>query len=254
MVVIPSGAFWMGSPDGEGDADERPQTRVTLSAYCLDRTEVTVGAYQACVSSGSCPPIPTTVDWAGISDEQRTNGNSWCNGSRADRLTHPVNCVNWTMATTYCGWSGGRLPTEAEWEFAARGPEGRTFPWGESEPGPGLLNAAGGESTFANKLYQGSDGFPGTAPVGSFPAGASVYGALDLAGNVLEWTSSRYGAYPGGSVTNPGGPSSGEVRVIRGGAFNADARAWVRGAFRDRDSASVRRSNVGFRCARGVPR
>ena len=240
MVWIAGGAFWMGSPEGAGEDDERPMTRVTLDGFCLDRTEVTVAAYARCVSAGTCA-APETGDY-------------FTSGVRGAE-DHPVNGVSWDDATTYCRWAGVRLPTEAEWEYAARGTAGRAYPWGEQPPDGVRANVCGAECEWAAASeFRSRDAYRGTAPVGSFAAGTTVDGVADLAGNVWEWTSSRDGAYPGGSVTNPGGPSSGEVRVIRGGAFVASARAWVRGAIRLRSSASVRSSGVGFRCARGVPR
>jgi formylglycine-generating enzyme required for sulfatase activity len=260
MVRVPGGTFWMGSVEGVGDADERPQRRVTLSGYCVDETEVTVEGYGRCVGAGVCAPAPTTVEWPGITEADRTLWSQWCNGSRKDRGTHPVNCVNWEQARGYCEWVGKRLPTEAEWEYAARGTDGRTYPWGEEAPGPGRLNACGAEcramlekagSSGSAVMYEGDDGWGGTAPVGSFPAGASPYGALDLAGNVWEWVADWYGEYPAGEAENPTGPSSGEARALRGGGWlNADAGV-VRAADRLRGGPAYRIFGLGFRCARG---
>lgn len=234
MVQIPGGTFSMGS------TDEAPVHQVTLSPYCMDRTEVTVGAYGQCVSSGSCPAAPVI--------------RQTCNGSREDRLEHPANCVNWTMAHGYCRWRGGRLPTEAEWEFAARGADGRTYPWGNQAPSARLLNAFGSENDFRYPMYTGSDGWPFTAPVGSFPAGASPFGVLDMAGNVLEWTSDWHGGYASAAATNPSGPSTGSQRVARGGDWDSVHAAWVRASSRLGYGPAGRLSNIGFRCARGVAR
>jgi formylglycine-generating enzyme required for sulfatase activity len=185
MVAVPAGTFRMGSPAGKGHDDEHPAQDVTLSAYCIDRREVTVKAYAVCVRAGKCA----------AADERATTGwGSFCNGTRADRQDHPIDCVDWNQASAYCAWAGRRLPSEAEWEYAARGTDGRTYPWGDERPSPKLLNACGRECVAVVKremdldwspLYDGSDGWESTAPVGSFPAGASPFGALDHGGECL---------------------------------------------------------------------
>src|SRR5262249_12710325 len=141
----------------------------------------------------------------------------YCN--RADRGDHPVNCVDWNQAATYCRSSGRRLPTEAEWEYAARGSDGRLYPWGNEPPDARRLNACGRECVAFGKrlgrefraMYDGDDGWETTSPVGSFPAGASPFGALDMAGNVWEWTADWGGSYAGVPVSNPRGPATGTV-------------------------------------------
>ena len=187
MVHVAGGTFLMGSPTGRGSYHEYPQHQVTLTGYCIDKTEVTVAAYMQCVASGKCT----------AAQEPSAEGfDSLCNGTRADRQNHPVNCVDWNQAAAYCAWAKKRLPSEAEWEYAARGSEGRTYPWGNEAPSAKRLNACGSECRALGKrqgkdwavIYEDSDGWEATAPVGSFQRGASPFGVLDMAGNVWEWT------------------------------------------------------------------
>jgi formylglycine-generating enzyme required for sulfatase activity len=133
MVHVPGGRFSMGSP-GVGGDDEHPQHQVTLAGYCIDRIEVTVVAYTRCVASGKC---------TAAQEPAKAGFDSLCNGTRADRQEHPVNCVDWNQATAYCGWVKKRLPSEAEWEYAARGGDGRMYPWGNDAPSAKRLNACG---------------------------------------------------------------------------------------------------------------
>ncbi|HWU88863.1 MAG TPA: SUMF1/EgtB/PvdO family nonheme iron enzyme [Kofleriaceae bacterium] len=226
MAHVAAGTFEMGNPAGIGDFDERPQHAVTLSGYCIDKTEVTVVAYAACVAARACTTAAVT-------------SSELCN--RPDRIYHPVNCVDWNQAAAYCKWAGKRLPTEAEWEYAARGNDGRVYPWGREAPSPRYLNMDGA-----------ADGWAATAPVGSFPAGASPVGALDMAGNVWEWTADWYGgAYEAAAVTDPPGAKTGAHRVLRGGSWDNLGAAWVGATFRNWREPSDHHSNVGFRCARG---
>ena len=257
MVAVPAGTFHMGSPDGTGNTDEHPQHEVTLSAYCIDKTEVTVKAYAGCVRAGGCTAAPLTVQWSGVSAEDVKRYSRFCN--RDDRPDHPINCVDWSQATAYCTWAGKRLSTEAEWEHVARGTDGRAYPWGNEPPSATRLNACGRECVAMGKrelnqdwkqMYDASDGWETTAPVGSFPDGASPFGALDMAGNVWEWMADWYGTYPGAAATNPRGAETGTARVLRGGAWNNDDAGHVRAAYRNRNEASNRNNNVGFRCAR----
>ncbi len=209
--------------------------QVTVDAFDLDRTEVTVGAYARCVGALVCPaPAFPPGDF------------------RYDRPTLPVTHVAWQDAVTYCTWAGGRLPTEAEWELAARGTEARVFPWGNTYNSR-LCN----HGALAQDETDGSDGFVSLAPVGSFPDGATRLGILDLAGNAAEWvwdlfdTDDENFGYPetrrGQPLVNPRGPQTGIGHVIRGGSF-AEGAAWVRGAARGKMGAS-RAPTVGFRCA-----
>ncbi len=217
-VDIPRGSFWMGSPDGHGEQDEHPAHWVTVGAFCMDRTEVTVGAYGQCVAADGCS-APAPVD-----------GES-CNWEVAGRENHPINCVDWGMAATYCRWAGGRLPTEAEWEYAARGTDGRAYPWGNDAPG-GQLCWRQSHSTCV---------------VGSHPRGDSPFGLHDMAGNVWEWTSEWYGPY-----SEHGVPGSGLNHVDRGGSWLVVDPSWVRASCRDGGGPSFRDGNLGFRCAYGA--
>ena len=208
---------------------------VTLSTYELDRVEVTVAAYARCAEAGPCAPA------------EYPRGDA-----RFDRPDFPVTFVRWDDATTYCGWAGGRLPTEAEWEYAARGPQLRDFPWG-SVYNPHLAN----HGAFAQDETDATDGFVGLAPVGSFPDGATPLGILDMSGNASEWVSDFYDVepdegtgYPAKAQVNPKGAPNGMGHAIRGGSY-AEGAAWMRGAARG-TMLMPRSGSVGFRCAYDV--
>lgn len=257
MTRAPAGTFNMGSPDGEGDADEHPQHAVTLSSYCIDATEVTVAAYAACVRAGGCRAARFTVQWSGYSEEEVQRHNRWCN--REDRADHPMNCVDWNEAAAYCQWARKRLPTEAEWEYAARGGGGYQFPWGNTAPNADQVNACGHECVALAKrelqmawsaMYDGDDRAPATAAVGTYRDGRGPFGSMDMAGNVWEWTADRYGPYQGAAMTNPKGPSTGEYRVNRGGGWLTRDAGWIRTANRDGSDPLGRFHDLGFRCAR----
>ena len=258
MVLVPAGTFRMGSSEGVGDADEHPAHKVTLSVYCIDKIEVTVKAYAACVTAKGCSAAPLTVNWSGLSAAPGELYSRFCN--RDDRPDHPINCVDWNQAKAYCAWAGKRLPSEAEWEYAARGKHGLAYPWGNDAPKAKRLNACGTECVAMAKrvlnrewatMYDASDSWETTAPVGSFPAGVSPFGALDMGGNVWEWTADWYGAYSGEAATNPPGAKTGTARVIRGGGWDYDGAANVRAANRKWYAALDRDYTLGFRCARG---
>lgn len=204
---------------------------VTLDPYEIDVTEVTVASYMRCVATAACsPPAFTPGD------------------TRYDAPDFPVTHVTWQDASTYCTWAGGRLPTEAEWELAARGYDNNTFPWGKVY-NPHLAN----HGAFSDDPLDGRDGFVGLAPVGSFPDGATKSGILDLAGNAAEWVADWYDrdeqqfGYPRGAQVNPKGPSFGGLgHVVRGGSFR-DGAHWMRTAARRASTFAER--EVGFRCA-----
>lgn len=255
MILIAASAFTMGStPDEIVGAiascgrepyghrceesmfsDELPSRRVTLSAYWLDRTEVTVQEYARCVALRRCRPAPFGEG-----------------GRRFDRPNYPISMVSWYDAQQFCRFRGGRLPTEAEFERAARGPNGRRYPWGD------LYNShAANHGKFAWNKTDDQDGFPELAPVGSFPDGKTPEGFLDLAGNVSEWVNDRYlQRYIEQDVTDPVGPApplAGSVRVVRGGDYESGG-PWLRGAQREAAEPETRQPSVGFRCARSARR
>jgi formylglycine-generating enzyme required for sulfatase activity len=256
QTLIPAGVFSMGSSDG--DEDEEPVHRVTLSEYCIDKTEVTVAAYRACVQAGHCRAGHATAQWGG--QERSKQGSRFCNWGKDGLDQHPMNCVDWNQAAAYCAWTGGRLPTEAEWEFAARGEDGRKYPWGDQGPDSTRVNACGGEcvamaQTQLGELwvetYKGDDGWTATAPVGSFPKGGSPLGVLDMAGNVWEWTDDSYGRYTSAPATDPH-PTSTDAspRVCRGGGWGNFLSPRVLATQRQWQLPVTRVGDLGFRCVR----
>jgi formylglycine-generating enzyme required for sulfatase activity len=226
MSYIPAGTFLMGSEDG--DSDERPVHSVTLDAFWMDQTEVTNGMYAQCVAVGDCTQ-PEAID---------SNTRSGYYGD-ADYASYPVIHVNWYQAQAYCNWAGRRLPTEAEWEYAARGGlVGAIYPWGDEDPSC-TLGAQNGAQYNACNPYD-------TILVGSFASNG--YSLYDMAGNVWEWVADWYGSYSSAAVENPVGPATGDYRVNRGGAWDYDVyplQVFPHSGNRP-DSAFY---NLGFRCA-----
>lgn len=216
MVALAGGTFTMGwDPDRPvrlGPAPiEVPTRRATVAPFCIDRTEVTVDAYQACVRDGACTPV--------------ARGDERCNRPGTGRGDHPVNCVTWIQANNYCAFRQVRLPTEEEWEFAARGVEGRTYPWGEAVPFE--------EGSPIEKLEEG------THPVGQRSTAATPEGVEDLAGNVWEWTNSAFSMHD-----NPGLVS--EARLLKGSSNNSLIH---RASNRFNAPPSRNNPDTGFRCA-----
>jgi formylglycine-generating enzyme required for sulfatase activity len=233
MVHVPGGTFEMGSTRGE--PDEAPIHTVTLAPYYLDRTEVTIGRFAACVEAGGC----RRETFLAHSDKP------YCNFGNAQRDQFPMNCVSWEGARDFCRWAGKRLPTEAEWESAARTPDGRTYPWGEEPPTCSL-------AVMKSEANDGC-GEDRTWAVASRPRGVSETGVFDLAGNVWEWVQDWYSAtyYASSPTTNPPGPATGELRVMRGGSWLSDAAGRsLRSTNRDNEAPSYQGNAVGFRCAR----
>lgn len=240
LIYVPAGDFLMGSTDADPEAysDEKPQHTVYLNAFWIDKTEVTAAQYRRCVETGAC---------------SAPNSGEYCTYDADGKSDHPINCVDWDQATAYCAWTGRRLPTEAEWEKAARGAAGRLYPWGDAWDVQTVrrLNFSDKNDPTGPSTTEVDDGFATTAPVGSFPSGASPYGALDMAGNVWEWAADWYGetTYTASQRENPTGPGTGSTRVLRGGSFYNSANL-VRAANRYGFTPGDRYDHVGFRCAR----
>ena len=218
MAYIPAGSFRMGD---DSEMYAQVPHMVTLSAYCMDLTEVTVSAYRLCTAIGCSTP---------------TTGNYY-NWGVAARDNHPINGVDWFQSRAYCQWRGGDLPTEAQWEYAARGSDvaNHMYPWGNAAPGL--------------QLCWGPTSPSGTCPVRTYPSGNSPFGLFDMAGNVGERTLDFFAYYERTPVTDPTGPTSGSEHVIRGGSWVSPR---VHAAARDSLTQLFRDNTIGFRCSRGA--
>src|SRR5579872_1144820 len=217
-VTVPAGNFLIGcnaTVDTDCRDDERPLHTVSLGAFKIERTEVSQDQYATCVSAGACTAPSCTWDCA--------------------QGDHPAGCVEWAQAKAYCAWAGRRLPTEAEWEAAARGSDGRKYPWGNDEP----------DCTRAKMSGCGAV----SDSVGQHPTGASPYGALDMAGNVVEmvadWYESTY--YQDSGTVDPTGPQTGKRYGGRGGGYLSTA-VWLRASARDVYDTTDAFISLGFRC------
>jgi eukaryotic-like serine/threonine-protein kinase len=242
-LYVPAGEFWMGAGDTQGNPDERPQHSLYLDAFWIDRTEVTVAMFGQFAAATGHQTIAEGRNggflWNGHGWDL-VAGLSWRHPLHPDQAAaddHPATHISWLDAAAFCEWAGERLPTEAEWEKAARGPDRATYPWGNADP----------TETLANYAKLVGD----TSPVGHYQDGASPYGALDMAGNAFEWVADWYGKdyYSISPKNNPPGPSSGTYRVLRGGSWELPASNLTTFT-REVGAPDASNSNVGFRCAR----
>ncbi|MBK8217939.1 MAG: SUMF1/EgtB/PvdO family nonheme iron enzyme [Myxococcales bacterium] len=222
MVRVPGGRFVMGTAFGKAPPNEKPQRTTTSGPFWIDKTEVSVAAYRACVASKHCERPRVT--------------SAQCTYDAQDGEL-PVSCVRWEDAEAYCRSVGKRLPSEVEWELSARGPSGYVYPWGNRLP----------DCKLANTLIRDNSGrgcFARPWRVRSVPANASVYGVLDLSGNVEEWTQDWYSEHLGDLA-----PRSGASHTLRGGGFQTSPSR-ARASTRDWGSVIEAGPNVGFRCAK----
>ena len=245
MILIPAGRYRMGNASGRAAPDQGPAHQVYLDAYYIDKHEVTFGEYEQFIQDGGYEKkrFWTKEGWEFIQSNEikgyLTLGQPLA-GKTTQKLynapNQPVIGISWYEADAYCRWAGKRLPTEAEWEKAARGEKGFLYPWGN-------------EMIFENIPYRITNGRR-TVSVGSFPKGASPYGVRDMAGNVWEWCRDWYdGAYYTKSPSqNPQGPKSGTHHVLRGGGWGS-TRLQLQSIYRYYDLPTYRGFNVGFRCA-----
>jgi formylglycine-generating enzyme required for sulfatase activity len=254
----------MGSTEAEAEApsaSELPQHRVDLAAFWIGTTEVTNAQYRPFVEAGGYTDreLWTEAGWEWCESSAVTQPACW-DDAEWNQPDHPVVCVSWYEAVAYTRWLARetgldvRLPTEAEWEKAARGTDGRTWPWGNDPPDGSRLNYCDANCQYDSKDETVDDGYQDTAPVGSYPAGASPYGALDMAGNVWEWTSTLWGgcdwssnfAYPYRPYDGRENMEGSDCRVVRGGAWLLP-RVGARPANRDGDFPGGRSGALGLR-------
>lgn len=237
-VTVESGEFIMGCNDNDYIACQlaKPAHKVYLKAYTIDKYLVTYRRYQACLDAEKCTPL--------FSGAGCNTGMSW-------NATHPVNCVNHQQAKNFCQFDGKRLPTEAEWEKAARGTDARKFPWGNQPPSCQLavMNKKIGNNTIGPGCGAGT-----TQPVGSKPLGASPYGVADMAGNLFEWTSDWYDKdyFSRSPYHNPTGPKTGEHKVLKGSSWLMRTDNGLASVVRSGYSPLGQGYVVGFRCANDI--
>ncbi len=262
MVMVEGGSFFMGSDNEDVRAlqSARPTHKVRVENYCIAVDEVTVAQFHECSENGECRrAFKDSLFAQGSLDDaewkrRREAYGELCNERYDDREQHPINCVTWEQARDYCEFRGGRLPTEQEWEFAARGSDGRVFPWGDEPPTRehgNLCNAEcrtwreGKQLPDEGMLSDANDAWFGTAPVGSFPQGTTQHGLRDIVGNVFEWTASDFELYE----EHPEGLTAKQGKVIRGGAFNSGFAMFADPALRFPSDPKGHTHGIGFRCA-----
>ncbi len=220
MVYVPAGTFTMGDTHGDGEADERPARRVSVPAFWLDRTEVTNAQFARFVRS--------------LRDSGQARDDRWV--MEPGKEHYPAVNIPWRAAWAYCRWADKQLPTEAEWEYAARGSDGRKYPWGN-------------DWDDGRARFGGGRGGQGAAPAGSYPTGISPFGVLDMAGNVWEWVNTLYRPYPYVSGDGWDRPSTQGRHAVRGGSWVLNP--WdLRASNREFGEAGYRSVYIGFRCAR----
>lgn len=254
LVYVPEGEFTMGS--NNGNSDEKPEHQVILDAFWIDQTEVTNGMFSKFVEETNYQTDVEKAGWSYVfngSEWEKIYGASWrrpkapANSIPVDNK--PVLYISWNDAYAYCSWAGRRLPTEAEWEKAARGTDGSIYPWGNTFDGT-RLNFCDKNCivSWADKSFD--DGYADVAPVGSFPSGQSVYKVFDMAGNAWEWVNDWYSDtyYQNSPSSNPLGPQTGQNRILRGGSWDYHSDG-ARSASRLMTTA-VTDNYVGLRCAR----
>lgn len=238
MVLVPSGEFIMGTDSEQANPDQRPAHTVYLDAFYIDKHEVTNAQYEEFILAGGYQnkKFWTKDGWDFIQKHQIQSPLKYGQNSVSTEPEHPVIGVSWYEASAYAMWAGKRLPTEAEWEKAVRGTDRRIYPWGN-------------EMDFSKLSY-----FPHSTKllkVGSFPAGASLYGVMDMAGSVWEWTADWYNEtyYSQSPLKNPKGPNNGMYRVLRGGGWDS-IRLQLQCIYRYYDKEDREMYNIGFRCAK----
>lgn len=223
LLYVPAGEFIMGSNDD--DQNDNPEHKVNLKSFWIDQTDVTNAMYAKCHDAGGCKQLPSST---------KSNTQAVYYGN-PDFDSFPVIYVSWQAAKDYCKWADRRLPTEAEWEKAARGDDRRTYPWGNEPPNNDRLN-------FNHQVED-------TTKVGEYPDGASPYGALDMAGNVWNWVADWYefSYYSKSRTSNPPGPTTATEKVLRGGAWNYTPE-YATTTRRVQLDPSVTSYDIGFRC------
>ena len=265
MALIHGGRFFMGS-DSTHPALQyaHPAHLVNVDSFCIGTHEVTVQEYAQCATSGACEVAHQESDLGGgghsVSSASRLQHDEQCNAGKPGRENDPINCVSHRQAASYCTFRQGRLASEAEWEFAARGEDNRVYPWGNSPPTADHINACGKEcarwhnevglsAELHGLMYEEDDGYAGTAPVGSYPLGATSDGVMDLLGNVFEWTSDGLYTYDHQPRANPRGPADSGSFVIRGGSFNSGTPEYSNPSLRFPMAGDSYSHGVGLRCA-----
>ena len=259
MAYIEGGKFFMGTDAKDGVFNfARPAHKEEVAPFCMDVYEVTIGDFRKCSEPGECKRAFRESFWpqGGTSkkdwEAQKKAYSKLCNENFRNRENHPVNCVTWQQAVSYCKFVGRRLPFEREWEYAARGSDGRVYPWGDAVPDHIRQNGCGLECVRWREqeglpphavLYEQDDGFTGTAPVGHFAAGKTMHGLYDIVGNVFEWTADEFLLY--GEKSKPGSTR----HPIRGGAFNSFMPTFADPALRFGQDADAHNHGIGFRCA-----